>query len=167
MSVTTCTYCDNQYDQDTNVEHEEACKEMKNKQDRENLLNEAIALGRDIQRNGGVTSPQLLEIWREDYDQALSQREAEVREEIMDDIERHAVKYGWDGNVDKLYRKLNMKSKYTPEQIEECKRYLSYGAKNNHFDEDFCEDIIEREAWDEVYELMAKGDAAYEASKEG
>jgi hypothetical protein len=30
MSITTCPHCGNQYDQDTNVEHEDVCKEELN-----------------------------------------------------------------------------------------------------------------------------------------
>lgn len=48
--------------------------------------------------------------------------------------------------------------KYTNEQIKECRHYLWFAVKEDYLDEDIAEDMEKREAWDEVYKMMDKGD---------
>jgi hypothetical protein len=47
---------------------------------------------------------------------------------------------------------------YTVGEIEDFIRYLNYCCKEGILDEETAEDIKDRGAWNEVEEMMAKGD---------
>jgi len=47
---------------------------------------------------------------------------------------------------------------YTPNQIKECKQYLWFSVKEGYMGEEEAEDLLKREAWEEVYHLMNLGD---------